>query len=235
MTTPDLHDTGTTPTLAPDMERRLLRTAGFGGVGAALAWMGQPVLVTLTAASGAPDSPAWADIEASRWTGVIEVVIFTAIGISTLVFVLATWQLLRARAGAASVAQQVGLVGGVVSGVAWLVVASESFRLYTSIGAGLPDLTDDPELQRLALEGTFLDITGGIVLFAVGFTLWTVLLVTTARRAGVVGRPSAVVAGLSLLAPVAGLAQPFSSPWWAVSSMLCLLVLGCAFLVRSRR
>lgn len=218
-----------------DEARRLYRVAGLGGVGAVLAWICQPILVSVLAASDAPDAPAWADIEAMRWNGSIEVVIFSAMGIGMLFFVLATWRLLRLHARDASVAQQLGLTGGVLGACAWFLVAADSFRLYTSIGAGLPDLTDDPELQRVALDGTYLDITGAIILFAVGFTLWTILLATSARRAGVISTPLAILAVLSLAGPVAGLALPFGAPWWLVGYVVVLLVLGVTFLVKSRR
>lgn len=235
MSTSDL--LGTTPTDddGADAARRLHRIAGLGGVGAVLAWVCQPILVGVMAASDVPDAPAWSDVEAMRWNGSIEVLVFSGMGLGMLFFVLGTWGLIRLSAGEASVAQQVGLAGGVLGACAWFVVAAESFRLYTSIGAGLPELTDDAELQRLALDGTYLDITGAIILFAVGFTLWSVLLATTARRAGVIGTPLAVVVGLSLLGPVTGLALPFGSPWWLVGYVLSLLVIGCTFLVRSRR
>lgn len=235
MSTSDL--LGTTPTDddRTDAARRLHRIAGLGGVGAVLAWVCQPILVSVMAASDAPDAPAWSDIEAMRWNGSIEVLVFSGMGLGILFFVLGTWGLIRLRGGEASVAQQVGLAGGVLGAVAWFVVAAESFRIYTSIGAGLPEVTDDVELQRVALDGTYLDITGAIILFAVGFTLWSVLLVTTARRVGAIGTPLAVVVGLSLLGPVAGLALPFGSPWWLMGYVLSLLVIGCTFLVKSRR
>lgn len=234
MSTSDL--LGTTPADdRSDTARRLYRVAGLGGVGAVLAWVCQPILVSVMAASDAPDAPAWSDIEAMRWNGSIEILVFGAMGLGMLFFVLGTWSLIRLRGGEASVAQQVGLTGGVLGAIAWFLVAAESLRLYTSIGAGLPELTDDPELQRVALGGTYLDITGAIILFAVGFTLWSVLLATTARRAGVIGTPLAVVVALSLAGPVAGLALPFGSPWWLMGYVLSLLVIGCTFLVRSRR
>lgn len=218
-----------------DETRRLRRVAGLGAVGAVVSWIFQPILVSLLAASDAPDTPAWADIEAMPWNGSIEIAIFSGMGLGMLFFVLATWRLIRLRDGEPSVAQQVGLAGGIVGACAWFVVAAESFRIYTSIGAGLPDITTDPELQRVALEGTFLDITGAIVLFAVGFTLWTVLIATTARRVGVIGTPTAVLAALTLAAPVAGLSLPFGPPWWLMGYIVGLLVLGCTFLVKSFR
>ncbi len=236
MSTSDLLGSGPAPIEQRiDPAKRLYRIAGLGGLGAALAWVGQPILVMLLAASNAAENPAWVDVEASKWNGAVEVAIFSGIGTGALFFVLATWRLIRLKGGEPSVAQQVGLAGGVTGALAWFLVAAESLRLYTSIGAGLPDITDDPELQRLAIEGTFLDVTGALVLFAIGFTLWTVLLATAARTSGVIGLPLAAVAGLTLLAPAAGLATPFGAPWWLIAYVLGLLVFGLAFLVKARK
>lgn len=234
MSTADLLG-GTEPTtVPPDPARRLYRAGGLGGVGAFLAWTGQPVVVAL-AAGDVSDAPAWEDIRSRPWSGAVEVVLFSAVGLGALVLVLAVWQLLRLREATASVWQQVGLTGGVVGAAAWFLVGAESLRMYTSIGAGLPTITADEELQRVAIDGTYLDVTGALVLFAVGWTVWTVLLVTTARRLRVVGTPTAVFAGLTLAGPVAGLALPFGSPWWLLVFVLSMLVVGIVFLVRARR
>lgn len=220
----------------PDPAKKLLRVAGLGAVGAVVAWVGQPIMVTLASrGDGSGGVTDWAGIESTKWSGSIEVLVFSGIGVGMLFFVLGTWQLVRLRSGEPSIAARVGLAGGVLGALAWFLTAAESFRMYTSIGAGIPDAVPDPDLQKAVIEGTALDVTAAVILFQIGFTAWLVLLATTGRKAGVVARPVVVLIGLALVAVVFQLAMPFSPPWPAAGSLLVTLVLGLAFLVKSRR
>lgn len=106
---------------------------------------------------------------------------------------------------------------------------------FTSIGAGIPEVTGDSELQETIIEGTALDITGALLLFVVGYTGWAVMVATAGRGAGAVGRPLGVVLGLSALAWLPVLVVPLSVPWPLVGFILTMLILGISFLVRSRR
>lgn len=230
-----LGDTGPAPGTSTDETRRLYRIAGLGGVGAFLAWLGQPVLVFLMIGPQGGAGRDWSQIESSRYNGAIEVVIFSAVGVGLLFMVLATWRLLGLRTSGASVAAGVGHVMGVVAAVSWFLVAAEALRLFTSVGAAIPDLTDDSRLQASIIHGTALDTTGALLLFGVGYTGWVLMVATAGRRAGVVGTPLGVVLALSALGWVPALAVPFSVPWPLVGFVLTMLVLGVAFLVRSRR
>ena len=124
---------------------------------------------------------------------------------------------------------------GLVAAVSWFLVAAESFRMYTSVGAAIPKVTDDSQLQASIIHGTALDITGALLLFAVGYTGWVAMVATAGRRAGVVGTPIVVVLALSALAWVPALVVPFSIPWPMLGSVVTMLVLGISFLLRSRR
>lgn len=237
MSTADLIGTADPVGDKPDLERKLFRIAGLGAVGALVAWVGQPIMVTLAARreGGGEAVPDWAGVESAKWTGAVEVVIFSSIGLGMLFFVLATWQLLRLRLGGSSVAAQAGMTGGILGALAWFLTAAESFRMYTSIGAGIPEAVPDPDLQKAVIEGTALDITGSLILFQVGYTAWLVLLATAGRRAHVVGLPVTALIGLSLLSVIIQLAVPFSPPWPLAGYLLVTLVLGISFLVKSRR
>jgi hypothetical protein len=119
--------------------------------------------------------------------------------------------------------------------VSWFLVAAESFRMYTSVGAAIPKVTDDSQLQESIIHGTALDITGALLLFVIGYTGWVVMVATAGRRAGVVGMPMVVVLALSVLAWVPALVVPFSVPWPMVGAIMTMLILGISFLLRSRR
>ena len=231
-----LGDAGTvsgTPT--EETTKHLYRVAGLGGVGAFAAWLGQPILVFLIFGSRGDAGSDWSEIESSRYNGAIEVVIFSMIGVGLLFMVLATWRILEHRNPGASVAAGVGYVMGLVAAVSWFLVAAEAFRMFTSIGAAIPEVTDDSKLQASIIHGTYLDITGALLLFAIGYTGWVVMVATAGRRAGIVGMPLALVLGLSVLAWVPALAVPFSAPWPLIGFILAMLILGISFLVRSRR
>jgi hypothetical protein len=237
MSTADLlGDAGTAPATPTDeTTKHLYRIAGLGGVGAFLAWLGQPILVFLVIGAQGDTVGDWSEIESSRYNGVIEVLIFSAIGVGLLFMVLATWRIIALRHPETSVAATAGQAMGLVAAVSWFLVAAESFRMFTSIGAGIPEVTDDSALQSTIIEGTALDITGALLLFVVGYTGWVLMMATAGRRAGLVGLPLAVVLGLSTLAWVPVLAVPFSVPWPLAGFILTMLVLGISFLVRSRR
>jgi hypothetical protein len=215
--------------------KHLYRVAGLGGVGAFLAWLGQPVLVFLISGPQGEAGADWSSIESSRYNGALEVLIFAAIGVGLLFMVLGTWRIIGQRKPEASLAATTGQVMGLVAAVSWFLVAAESFRMYTSVGAAIPKVTDDSQLQASIIHGTALDITGALLLFVVGYTGWVVMVATAGRRAGVVGMPVVVVLALCVLAWVPALVVPFSVPWPMVGSVVTMLVLGISFLRRSRR
>lgn len=215
--------------------KRLYRIAGLGGVGAFLAWLGQPLLVFLFIGPQGDAGGDWSKIESSRYNGAIEVVIFSAVGVGLLFMVLATWRIVGLRNAGVSVAAAVGHVMGVVAAVSWFLAAAEAFRMFTSVGAAIPEFTDDSRLQASIIHGTALDTTGALLLFGVGYTGWVFMVATVGRRAGVVGMPLGVVLALSAVAWVPALSVPFSVPWPLVGGVFTMVTLGITFLVRSRR
>jgi len=222
-------------TPSDETTKRLYRIAGLGGVGAFIARLGQPILVFLIVGSQGDVGGDWSEIESARYSGAIEMVIFSAVGVGLLFMVLATWRIVGLRSTGVSVAAAVGYVMGVVAAMSWFLVAAEAFRMYTSVGAAIPDVTDDSRQQASIIHGTALDTTGALLLFGVGYTGWVFMVATAGRRAGVVGTPLGVVLALSALGWVPALALPFSVPWPLVGFVLTMLILGIAFLVRSRR
>lgn len=230
-----LGDAGAAPSTSTDETRRLYRIAGLGGVGAFLAWLGQPVLVLLIIGPRGGAGGDWSVIESARYNGAIEVVIFSAVGVGLLFMVLATWRLIGHQTSGTSVAAAVGHVMGVAAAVSWFLVAAEAFRLFTSVGAAIPDVTDDSRVQASIIHGTALDTTGALLLSTVCYTGWVLMVATAGRRAGVVGTPLGVVLALFALGWVPALALPFSVPWPLVGFVFTMLILGVAFLMRSRR
>ena len=237
MSTADLlGNAGPEPAMPTDKTtKHLYRVAGLGGVGAFLAWLGQPVLVLLISGPQGNAGADWSEIESSRYNGALEVLIFSAIGVGLLFMVLGTWRIMGQRKPETSLAATTGQAMGLVAAVSWFLVAAQSFRMYTSIGAAIPKVTDDSQLQASMIHGTGLDITGALLLFAICYTGWVVMVATAGRRAGVVGMPIAVVLTLSALAWVPALVVPFSVPWPMLGAIVTIPILGISFLVRSHR
>jgi hypothetical protein len=80
------------------------------------------------------------------------------------------WRIIGRRNPETSVAATTGQTMGLVAAVSWFRVAAESFRMFTSIGAAIPEVTEDSQLQASIIHGTGLDITGALLLFVVGYT-----------------------------------------------------------------
>ena len=222
--------------LAAGSDAQLFRLAGWAGVAGFLLWCIQPVIVALAAADPGLDGlPDWEAFASRPWVGPLEAVVFSGIGVSRLILVLAVWAMVRQAGRGRSTVVQAGHVMGVAGAVTWLLVAGLTVAEFTSVGASLPVAAPDPGLQRGLLQGLAIVLTGYLGTFAVTAAVWTVLLVTEGRRAGVVGMPVVVVNWLFVAAFGFSLLMPFSAPWGMVGFVLQTLVLGVTFLVRSRR
>lgn len=231
MSTADL--LGQAETSRPDPgHRRLLRTAGLGGVGAFIAWLGQPVVVSLMAGD---DDPTYAAIRRTPFLGLVEGLIFAGIGAGMLFLVLSVWRLvgagLAARGESPSTAATVGHALGVVGACSWFLTAADSYRLYTSVGHE----TRSTVVQEALVTGTNQDVAAVLLLFVLGFVAWTGMLVTVGRRSGAVGNVA-----FAFLLPVLGLAatlaRPFAPPLLPlIGFVVASLALGISFLLRARK
>ena len=99
--------------------KHLYRVAGLGGIGAFLAWLGQPVLVFLISGPQGEAGADWSSIESSRYNGALEVLIFAGIGVGLLFMVLGTWRIIGQRRLETSLAATTGQVMGLVAAVSW--------------------------------------------------------------------------------------------------------------------
>lgn len=214
---------------------RLLRTAGWASVLVFLVWLCQPILVGVLAASGTDDSPDLAALEAMQWVGGIEAVLFTGIGVAAVTAVLATWRLVRSTGEGAGTGAQVGAVIALVGATAWFWVAGHSLSMYTSIGAGLAEVSADSEIQSASLQATYLAVTAGLLVVSIGSSGWFLLLAGPGHRAGLVGTPFRVVLVALAAVPLAQVAVPFSAPWPLMVAVLGSLVVGVALLLASRK
>jgi len=214
--------------------RRLYRAAGVSGVGVFVAWAAQPAIVSLMSPRAPENGPDFAYIESTPFLGVMEAMVFSAIGVATLFLVTAVGQL-TASARPPSTAARVGHLLGVLGGMAWFFVAGSVLALYTSIGFQLGEAAPQQELQQALYQLHAVVLIGFIGPYMLGMIGWLVMLATAGRRAGVIGWPLTIVCILAVVVMVAASFVPFAPPWGWIAGIGAPLVLGIAFLVKARR
>ncbi len=183
-----------------------------------------------------PATPrTWQRSRAYSWVGGFDAVLFSAMGVASLVMVLAVWRAMRLRGAADGVLSTVGFAMVLVGATAWFWVAWHGLSMYTSVGAGLADVSADSEIQAASLQASYLAVTAGLIVVGIGSIGWNVLLATTGRRAGLIGRPLSAVIGLFAAVPLYQAVVPFATPWPLIIAVLGSLVLGIALLLKSRK
>ncbi len=232
-----VESTTTTPAHLPTRERRLYRTAGFGSVLAAVAWLVQPLLVFVVAGGDAAETPTMDYLLENPWGGPVEAAVFTGIGAGVLVLVMAVEALLAGRADAVSVPARVTQVCGVIAGSAWILLAGWYMGPYTSVGKAITEAAPDVAVQQAVLQIHAVGTMGIIVAAGLAFAGWLLGLATVGRTHAVVGRPLAIGAGLAAVVIVVPLLTlPFSPPWGVILGMEAyLLVAGVALLAKARK
>ena len=216
------------------LRRRLYLTAGLGGLGAALAWGAQPILVAMVAGD-AGNRPDFAYIESHPFNGVIEATVFSAIGIGLLFLVIAVGRLAAASGVPVSTSALVGHTLGIAGALAWFVVAGVFLAQYTSVGFALGDAAPDPALQVGLYQLLGVIATGMLVVFGVCFAGWLIALAVAGRRRGVVGWPLSILALLAAGASIVQFLLPFAPPWGLIGGIGFAFVAGISFLVTARR
>jgi len=214
--------------------RRLYLAAGLGGLGAALAWGAQPILVAIVSGD-AGEHADFAYIASHPFNGVIEATVFSAIGVGMLYLVTALGRLGVASGVPASTSALVGHTLGVAASVTWFGVAGVFLAQYTSVGFGLGDAAPDRALQVGLYQLLGIIATGLLVVFSVGFAGWLIALAVAGRRRGVVGWPLSILALAAAALSIGQFLLPFAPPWGLVAGIGFAFVAGVAFLVAARR
>ncbi|MGW9630030.1 hypothetical protein ACWGST_04960 [Agromyces sp. NPDC055520] len=218
---------------ASETRRRLLRTAGFGGIGAAIAWFLQPVLVSIASAD-LVDGVDAAFVASHPFNGVAEAAIFVAVGVGLLYFVTAVGRLARLSDFPISTTAVVSHLLGIMAALAWLLVAGLSVAPYTSVGAYLGELAPDRATQLGLYQLLSVVLASAIMLFVVGFAWWLIALATIGRRRGVIGWPLSIAATVASVVMAAQLLVPFAPPWGTLAGLGFTLTAGIVFLVKAR-
>jgi hypothetical protein len=214
--------------------RRLLRTAGFGGIGAAVAWLLQPLLVSVASAD-LVDGVDFAFIQSHPFNGIAEGAIFVGVSVGLLYFVTAVGRLARLSSAPISTTASVSQLLGIASALGWLLVAGLSIAPYTSVGFFLGESAPERATQLGLYQLLSVVLTSSIVIYVAGFAWWLIALSTIGRRRGVVGWPLSITAIVAAAIMVSQLLVPFAPPWGTLAGIAFVLAAGIAFLVKARR
>jgi hypothetical protein len=220
----------TTPVQPPRADGALHRIAGWGALGAAAAYLGQPLSVALLFSDYPDDAPVADQIAAAPWNGAVEGAIFGGLGLGMLFLVLAVGRL----QGTASVGSRVGHVLGIVSASAWTLIGGMSLAKYSSVAAGMGETLPGADDQLAVVTALDIVIVGSVATAGLGAAGWLVALATAGRRAGVVGTALAVVCAAGAAVIVVPMFV-FAVPFGVLVLIPVLLTLGATFLLRGRR
>lgn len=221
---------GTTGDADAASRRSMYRFAGWGAIVAAACYLAQPFIVLLAS----QQEEEWlspADIESSVWQGPLGAAVFVGVGLGTLAAVVGLDRLIAPRVS--DPGWRVTHLLGVVTAIGWLLMGGLSVGQYSTVARAMGDIGADLPTVQVGLQSGMVVITGVLAMAATAFAGWLVGLVRWGRRAGVIGRPAAVVA---LVAAAACLVPQllWSQPFGMLAAIPALLVLGVALVRRAR-
>jgi hypothetical protein len=210
--------------------RQTYRIIGWAALLAALSNLGQPVVVALTPAvfgtSEMVTDPAI--LRGAAWLAFLEGGIFLGVAVGVGFLVLGMDELLGS---ARSVAGSAHIVVGIAAAFGWLLVASASLARYSSVTGAASSFGE--EGRSVFFQGWALSLATGLLLASIASGIWWIGTAVRGLRAGVLGRPLAVFAGL--VGALNVLASLLGIPWLVLLQIPLFIVLGIVFLRRAGR
>jgi hypothetical protein len=210
--------------------RQTYRIIGWAALLAGISFLGQPLVVALTpvifGTSEMVTDPAV--LQGAVWLTFLESGVFLGITIGMGCLVIGMDELLGS---ARSVAGRAHFVVGIASAFGWLLVASASGARHSSVIGAASAFGD--EGRSVFFQAQALDITTGIFIASIASGIWWIGTAVRGSRAGVLGRPLAVFAGM--VGALAVLPSLFALPWGVLFQIPLFIVLGLAFVRRSGR
>ncbi|PWJ49870.1 hypothetical protein SAMN06264364_12436 [Quadrisphaera granulorum] len=212
----------------------LLRLTGWSALTAAFAHLLQFLVLGIGPVLDEPEFPTPGEAASNYWFGVAGATTFTVIGLAYLVFFSAAtalvWQDATGTDAAWSRAAHSATVVGVTG---WFLAGMTNIARRGFNATAIDEVTTDPSVARAALQSTDVLLTTAATATAVVLCAWRFAFAVRAVKTGTLGLPTAVaVVVLGGLVPLAGwVANVGGIP----SSIVALLVLGAALLLRARR
>ena len=210
--------------------RQTYRIIGWAALIAGLSFLGQPVVVALAPAvfgtSEMVTDPAV--LHGAVWLAFLEGGLFLGIAVGMGFFVIGIDELLGP---ARSVTSRAHFLVGLAAAFGWLLVASASVARYSSVvGTATPFGEEGRTVFFLAQA---MDITAGVFVASIASGIWWIGTAVRSPKAGILGRPLAVLAGLAGALGV--FPSLFGFPWGALFQIPLFIVLGIAFLRHAGR
>lgn len=208
--------------------RQTYRIVGLGAILAGLAYLVQPLVVTLVPVVFGTNEMVTdpAVLQSRLWLAAIETSAFLGVAVGMGLIVIGFDELLDS---AGSVLSRAHLFLGLASAFGWLVVASAAGARYSSVTGTASSFGQ--EGRSIFFQAQALDIVTGVFVASIASGIWWIGTAVRSRRAGILGRPMAVFAGL--VGAVTLLPNLFGLPWALLLQIPLFLVLGITFLRRA--
>lgn len=210
--------------------RQTYRIIGWAALLAGIFFLGQPLVValapTIYGTTEMVTDPAV--LRGTLWLAFLESGIFLglAIGVGLLVIGMD-----EALGSARSVAGRAHFLTGIAAAFGWLLVASIALERYSSVAGVASSFGEEGRL--VFFQSWALNVTTGIFVASIASGIWWIGTAIRGSKAGVLGRPLALFAGmvgaLNVLASLVGV------PWLVLLQIPLFFVVGIVFLRRAGR
>jgi hypothetical protein len=208
--------------------RQTYRIVGWAGILAGLSYLVQPFVVTLVPVVFGTNEMVTdpAVLQSRLWLAFIETGAFLGVAVGMGLLVIGMDELLDS---AGSVLNRAHLFLGIAAAFGWLIVASAAGARYSSVTGTASSFGE--EGRSVFFQAQALDIVTGIFVASLASGIWWIGTALRSRKAGILGRPMAVFAGL--VGAFTLLPNLFGLPWGLLLQIPLFLVLGIAFLRRA--
>ncbi|MBD3943739.1 hypothetical protein IF188_18765 [Microbacterium sp. NEAU-LLC] len=212
--------------------RTSLRVAGWGTLGFAIAFFAMFVINALinTVFVQYPEHPLAADMAADFGLGVLGTVLWSvcgvALGIATVGLAAVAWR-------GTGLTARVCLLFGAVATAGWMLSGAAILAQRTPmLNANIAAEQADPAAEGAVIEGLYLGIHLGGILFAIAAVPWLAIAAVGAARR--VSKTVAVMLWIAAVGPFAGFAI-LGAQFGFLVVMVCFAVAGPILLRRARR
>lgn len=210
--------------------RQTYRIIGWAALLAGISFLGRPLVValapTIYGTTEMVTDPAV--LRGTLWLAFLEGGIFLGLAIGFGLLVLAMDE---ALGSVRSVAGRAHFLTGIAAAFGWLLVVSTGLERYSSVTGVASSFGEEARL--VFFQSWALNLTTGVFVASIASGIWWIGTAVRGSKAGVLGRPLALFAGmvgaLNVLASLVGV------PWLVLLQIPLFFVVGIVFLRHAGR
>lgn len=208
--------------------RQTYRIIGWAALLAGISFLGQPLVTAFVPTIDGKMVTDPAIIRGTLWLAVLEGGVFLglAIGVGLLVIGMD-----EALGSVRSVAGRAHFLTGIAAAFGWLLVVSIGLERYSTVTGTASSFGEEGRL--VFFQAWALSVTGGVFVASIASGIWWIGTAIRGSKAGVLGRPLALFAGmvgaLNVLASLVGF------PWLVLFQIPLFFVVGIMSLRRAGR